>query len=254
MASRSPISHRAHGLHGLGADWFALVGETDNHSGHALAEIAKIRSEAQDGHDFGGGRDVEAVAPRHPVFGAAQADDDVAQRAFVQVNDPAQDDAARVESEFVAVLEMVVHHGAEEVVGLLHGVHVADKMKIDILGGHNLRMAAAGAAAFDTEVGPERWFAQAEHAAFAESAECVSEADGGGGLAFTLRGGGHGRHEDKPAVGLISSRLQFGKWDFGDVMAVGQNDLGVKAQFAGDFGDSTRRQAIGGSGLMRHNS
>ena len=219
--------HCAHGLHGLGADRFALVGETHDHFGHALTEIAKIRREAQDGHDLGGGCDVEAVAPRHAVFGAAQADDDVAQRAFVEVYHPAEDDAARVESEFIAVLEMIVHHGAEEIVGLLHGIHVADKMKVDVLGGHDLRMAAAGAAAFDAEVGAERGFAQAEHAAFAEVAKCVSEADGGGGLAFTLWGGGHGRHEDKPAVGLISPRLQFGERNFGDIMAVWQNDLGV---------------------------
>ena len=50
---------------------------------------------------------------------------------------------------------MVVHHGAEEVVGFLDRIHVADKVEVDVLGGHDLGTPAAGAAAFDAEIWAE---------------------------------------------------------------------------------------------------
>jgi hypothetical protein len=188
-----------------------------------------------------------------PCNGPPKADDDVAQRAFVEVDHPAEDDAARVEAEFVAVLEVVVHHGAEEIVGLLDRIHVADKVEVDVLGGHDLGTTAAGAAAFDAEIGAERRLAQTEHGFFAEAAERVREADGGGGLAFALRRGRHGRDENQMTIRLILSRLQFGDGNFGDVMAMRKDAFGVEAQFSGYFRDATGGQTFQDGIFVRHN-
>ena len=111
--------HGAHRLDLRGPHRFALVGEGDHHAAHALAQVAVVPGQAEDGHDLGGGRDVEPVAARHAVLDAAQADDDVAQGPVVQVNHPAQDNPARVNAQLVAVLEVVVHHRRQQVVGFL---------------------------------------------------------------------------------------------------------------------------------------
>jgi len=147
--------HGADGLHGLGPDGRPLVREAHNNARHPLPKVAVIPGEAENGHDFGGGRDVEAVASRHAVERSAQADHDVPQRAFVEVDDAAHHDAARIDAQLVSMLEVVVHHGAQEVVGLLDGIHVADEVQVDVLRRHDLRAPAAGAAAFDAEIGPE---------------------------------------------------------------------------------------------------
>ncbi|MGD0997918.1 MAG: hypothetical protein ABR941_06315 [Thermoleophilia bacterium] len=51
--------------------------------------------------------------------------------------------------------EVRLDHGGEQVVGGADGVNVAGEMKIQILHGDDLRVAAAGGAALDAEHRPE---------------------------------------------------------------------------------------------------
>ena len=78
------------------------------------------RSERRQGehrHDLGRGGDVEAGLPGDPVLGRAQADHEVAQRPVVHVEHPAPGDVVEVDAELVAVVEVVVEHGRQDVVG-----------------------------------------------------------------------------------------------------------------------------------------
>ena len=134
--------HRAFGLDVAGEDGLALVGERHHHVAQPPAQIDEIAGQAEDGHHFGGGRDVEPVLPRHAVLHAAQADEDLAQGAVVQVDHPPQHDPPRVDAQFVAVLQVVVQHRGQQVVGLLDGVHVADEVQVDVLGRHDLARPA----------------------------------------------------------------------------------------------------------------
>ena len=72
--------------------------------------------EAQDGHDLGGHRDVEAVLAREAVGHAAQRIDDLAQRAVVHVHDAPPGDAAAVEAQRVAPIDVIVEQRREQVV------------------------------------------------------------------------------------------------------------------------------------------
>ena len=44
----------------------------------------------------------------------------------------------------VALLNMVVQHGGQQIVGRANGVKVPGKMQVDVLHGHHLGIAAAG--------------------------------------------------------------------------------------------------------------
>ena len=56
-----------------------------------------------------------------------------------------------VDAQGVALLDVVVQHGGQQVVGRADGVEVAGEVEVDVLHGHYLGIAAAGGAALDAE-------------------------------------------------------------------------------------------------------
>jgi hypothetical protein len=120
----------------------------------ALLQIGHRRGQAQDGHHLGGHDDVEAVFAHETVARAAQAHRDVAQRAVVHVHHALERDAPRVDVECVAVMDVVVEGGRQQVVGGGHGVEVAVEVQVDVLHRHHLRTAATSGAALEAEHRP----------------------------------------------------------------------------------------------------
>ena len=96
----------------------------------------------------------EAVLP------ASKADHDLAQRAVVHVHDAAPGDAARVDAQFVAEVQVVVQHRRKQVVAGGNGVEVARKVQVDILHRNYLRISATGSTSFNTKNRAKRWFTQ----------------------------------------------------------------------------------------------
>ena len=60
-------------------------------------------------------------------------------------------DTARVDSERIAPIDVIVDQRREKIVRRRDGVEVASEMQIDVLHRHHLRIAAAGRAAFHAE-------------------------------------------------------------------------------------------------------
>ena len=56
-------------------------------------------------------------------------------------------------------------------------MEVAGEMQVDVLHRHDLRVTAAGGAAFHAEAGPQRRLAQADGRALAEADERVAQTD-----------------------------------------------------------------------------
>ena len=81
-----------------------------------VAHVLQVGGHGQDRHDLAGDRDVEAGLARHAVELAAEADDDVAQRAVVEVDDAPPRDRVRIDVEVVALVDVVVDVGGEQVV------------------------------------------------------------------------------------------------------------------------------------------
>ena len=92
--------------------------------------------------------------------------DDVAQRPVVDVEHPPPGDVVQVEAELVALVEVVVEHRRQQVVGGGDGVEVAGEVEVEQLHRDHLAVAAAGGAALDAERRAHRRLAQGDHRPF----------------------------------------------------------------------------------------
>src|SRR5205807_6317468 len=87
--------------------------------------------------------DHEALFARRARVHAAQADDDAPRGAVVHVDGTGPGDAARVETERVAVMQVGVEQGGQQVVRARDGVEVAREVQVDVLHRDDLRVAAS---------------------------------------------------------------------------------------------------------------
>ena len=186
--------------------------------------------------------------PREPVDLAAEADDDVAKGAIVHVERATPRDEARIDLALFAVLraEMagVVDHRREQVVRRGDRVDVAGEVEVDVVGGDERGLAAAGAAALDAEDRAERRLAQAERDLLAEAAHAHREADRRRRLALARGRRVDRRHEDQPAPAL-GDAVERGEVDLRFAFAVGLEAVVGQAELAGDGGDRLRFQGQG---------
>ena len=95
---------------------------------------------------------------------------------------------------------MVVEHGRQKVVGGTDGMKVAREVQVDVLHGNYLRIAAASRAAFHAEYRTQRRLTQGHSTLHAATAQRVSQADGGGRLAFSCGSGIDRRHKHEFAL------------------------------------------------------
>ena len=127
------------------------VGVADHHPPEPAFEVVDVGREAERRHDFGGDRDVEAVLAGEAVGRAAEADHDFSKRTVVHVEHAPPGDAAQVEAERVAPVDVVVDHRREQVVRRSDGVEIAGKVQVDRVHRHDLGVAAASRAALHAE-------------------------------------------------------------------------------------------------------
>jgi len=225
-------------------DRLAVVGAADQDAVEALAQVVEVVGQAQDGHDFRGGRDVEAALARNALVAAAEAQHDMPQAAVVHVHDPAPGDHARVDAEVVAPVDVVVDRRGDEVVGRRDGVEVAGEMQVDAVGGFDPRAPAAGRAALDAEAGAERRLAQGDADRVAETAEGLAEADRRGRLALAGAGRRGRRDQHQPGGAFAPTRAGEGvDAHLGDPVAVGHEVTRIDAQPGRGLADRGWRHA-----------
>ena len=133
---------------------FALSGVADNDISEPGLQIGEILRQAKYCHDLAGDGDVETVFARKAVGDAAQRSGDRAQRAVVHIDDTAPTDAANIDAESVAPVNVIVDQRREQIIGDADGVKVTGEMEIDVLHRHHLGEPAAGGAAFHAEARP----------------------------------------------------------------------------------------------------
>ena len=109
MAPAAPISPAVTGLPvvGIGADDL----------GEPLFQIRDAGSQAEDRHDLAGYRDVKTVLAGGAIDLAAQTVHDEAELSVVHVHAALPGDAAGINVQGVALLDAVVDHGRQQVVG-----------------------------------------------------------------------------------------------------------------------------------------
>ena len=152
---------------------------------------------------------------RIAVGDAAERVDDRAQRAVVHVEHAPPGDAAAVDAEAVAPVDVVVDHRRQQIVRRGDGVEVAGEVEVDVLHRHDLGIAAARRAALHAEARPERGLAQAHHRLLADAVETVAEADRRRRLAFARRRRADGGDEDQLAVLGVLQAIDVLEGDLG---------------------------------------
>ena len=193
----------------------------DDDVAQALLQVLHRGGQAENRHHLGGHHDVEAVLAREAVGRATEGDRHIAQSAVVHVDHPPPGDAAHIDAQLIAVVDVVVDQRGKQVVGQRDGVEVAGEVQVDVLHRHHLRMAATGRATLDAKHRAERGLAQAHHGLLANAVERIAQADGGGGLAFAGRRRADGGDQDQLAVGPVFQGLEIVQRDLGLVVAIG---------------------------------
>ena len=218
-----------------GGHRLAIVGVGAHDAGQPLLQIGDAGGKAEDCHDLAGDRDVKAVLAGGAIHLAAQTVHDEPQLPVVHVHAALPCNAAGVDVQRVALLDAVVDHGSQQVVGGANGVQIAGKVQVDVLHGHHLCVAAAGSAALYAEHGAKAGLAQAEHGLFAQRVHGVGQTHAGGGLALTGRGGADG--SDKDQLALLFGVVDQPVVDLGLVAAIGDHTFLLQTQLGCDLGD-----------------
>ena len=157
-------------------------------------------------------------------------------RSFMSTTRP-QLHPPRIDAELVAVVQVVVEHGGQEVVGQLDGVDVAGEVEVDVLHRDHLGVAAAGRPALHAEARSHRRLAEADGCPVADPVQPVGQADAGGRLALAGRRGGDRGHEDEfSGRGVVQAMVQIER-DLGLHAAVVLQIFGADAQLGGDLVD-----------------
>ena len=205
--------HGALGLQIPGGDGGASKGTSHHQVAQAALQVVQIGGQAEHGHHFRSGGDIKAVLTGHAVALAAQTGGDLAQLAIVHVQAAAPQHLPGINTQLVALLDVVVHHGSQQVVSAGDGVQVAGKMQINVLHGQHLGVTAAGGAALHAEHRAQGGLAQGQHGLLAQHGHAVGQTHRYGGLALTGRGGVDGRYQHQLGAGglvLIGDGIHLG--------------------------------------------
>ena len=88
-------------------------------------------------------------------------------------------------------------HRSQQVVGRADGVEVASEMKVDVLHGDDLGVAAASRTALDAKYRAQGGLTETEHGIFVQFRHGVGQTYAGGGLALAGRSGVDGSDQDQ---------------------------------------------------------
>ena len=219
-----------------GCDRFVIKGIADDNAGQPLLQIGDRACQTEDCHNLAGNGDVKAIFARHTVEPAAETVGDETKLAVVHIDAALPCDLAHVNAERVTLLNVVVEHSCKQVVRGADGVEVAGEMQIDVFHRDNLRIAAAGSAALDTEHGAKRRFAQRNCDVLADFGQAVGKTDRCGSLTLARRCRRDGGYKHKLAVRTVGV-LEKLRIDLCFVLAVLFDICFVDVCFFCNFGD-----------------
>ena len=101
------------------------------------------------------------LRPGHAVYAAAYTGFQGAELAVVHIHTAPPDHT--VYAQLIALINMIIHHGGQKIIGCADGMKIPGEMEIDILHGSDLGIAAAGGAALHAEHRPQGRLPQGQH-------------------------------------------------------------------------------------------
>ena len=198
--------HGSFGLEVMGGDRPVVIGVGHNDSAKAFLQVGDTVSQAENRHNLRGHGDFKAVFTGDALHPSSQAVHDVAELAVVHIHAAFPDNFLSVDSQGVALLNMIVQHSGQEIVGRSNGVEIPGEVEIDVLHGNDLGVSTPGRAALYAEDRSQGGLPQGHQGVLSQAAESVGQSHGGGGLSFSCGSGGNGGDQNQLAVGTV---LQF---------------------------------------------
>ena len=177
--------HRASNFQVFSGDRFAVNRFGDHNAAKTRSKIGKIGCERKYSHNFTGNGDHRFGFTDDTVLTTTETDDRLTNRAITDVNDARPGDAAQVDVECVAVMQVIVEECRGEIMRGANRVHITGEVQVELLHRNHLAIAAARSAALDTEDWSEAWLSNRNGGAVANLVEALRESNGGGGLPFT---------------------------------------------------------------------
>ncbi len=113
-----------------------------------------------------------------------------------------------------------IHRRREEIVSRAHGVDITGEVKVEILHGHDLRIATAGRTTLDTKGGTLRRLPDNREHLLADVVQALAHTNGGHGLSLAQRGRGDGRDIDVFAIRAILESFKDIKMNLGLVLSI----------------------------------
>ena len=209
------------------------VGHHD--ASQAFPQFGQRFRKTEDGHHLRGHGDVKTALVRHAVPWPPQTDRHLPHGSIVHVHHTPPHDPSHVDSQLVAVVDVVVETGGQEIVGQFDGVNVAGEVEVDVLHGDDLGIAAAGGATLHPKAGAHRWFPKARHRLLADSPQGVGQPDAGRCLSLARRRRGNGRDEYQLARRRVLETAEQVERNLGLVFAVEFQIVVRNPQFSGNF-------------------
>ena len=154
--------HRSYRFKVACGNGLVVVGIGDDYSSEAFFKIAHVACKTENRHNFGGDGNIVAVFTRDSVSLTAQAVHNETKLTIVHVHAAFPGDFSRVDTERVALIDVIVEHCRKQVVCRSYCVKVTRKVQIDVFHRHYLRISAACRSAFYSEYRPERRLAKSD--------------------------------------------------------------------------------------------
>lgn len=183
-----------------GGDRTAVPRDANDDCIETVAEIGPAGGQPENGHDLRCGGNHETRLTVCPIALQTESNADTAKGAVVYVECARPRDLRRIEVQCVAMEEVGVDHGGQQVMCGSDGVKVAVEMQVDLLAGFHLRETASGCPAFEAEDRPQRWFAGSDDGFVAHAFEGLGQSNGNNRLAFSGNGGRGRRNKDELAA------------------------------------------------------
>ena len=225
---------------------------SDENISQPFFQVGKVSSQAEDSHNLAGNGDLESILTGHAVGFSAQADYHMAQCPVVHIHAAFEEDTAGVNAQSVALLQMVVNHSAQKVVGCGDGMHITGKVKVNILHGDNLGVSAAGSSAFYAEYRSQGRLTQSDHCVFADAVHSLSQTYRGGGFALTSRSRVDGGYQNQLAIFAVFQTGENLLRQFSLVAAVRLQLLGQNTQTAGNLRDGQHMALLRNFNVCEH--
>ena len=143
------------------------------------------------------------IFSHHTVHLISKTNHDISQHPVVHIQTAFPYNLSGIDSEGISLLDMIVQHRCQQVIGGSDRMEVSGKVEIQILHGNNLGVSASGCPSFDPKAGAERRLAQRDQGLLPHLCHRFSKSDCRSRLSLSCGGRVDRCHKDELSVFVV---------------------------------------------------